>query len=627
MSKMKSKTPFLGINFLKNNFFRLFFGFLILPAAFFLASCSKKTDFAFNIPDFYASPVSQSSKQTGDGKIFCYNFLKAQSIAFSDFFDKNKDAALFVQLRGVKVSENDFFDLGFIYDEDSKTKNLSKRPVVSSKFYKKIDENGKSAFSSFALVFCVNKGQKLPLGFFIKTNSKSNSSFKIESAGIIRACIGHDFSSENPVFAFGPNGGRNSGTDDFSGGSLVFSSVNTNESVMPVFKIKFGGESEIKESEYKDSTSNDLESSKSVSESKDFKSSDSESKNSKSFKIAFGGENLSFRDNGGEIKVPAASLKAPFSAATFPDGEIPEVLMMIAGEKELLSFSSSSRNPLVPIKVDPGLIMGWSRNSWRGNDYELFEWDRFPGILIMDISTYAVQDDFLRRIAFFVEKAGYKGRLLTDDFLKDKHGYNAHDYRAESLAEFFEKVRTENFPINSREKLLREILIKNGVLIEEPDGKISAGKGAVISISQESPSYLRTTFIAHEGWHGIYFADEEFRNAVAAIYYTLETQDSETLAYLKKYFQVTPTLNYDVNDSYLMQNEFMAYMLQRPLSATEKYFVDMASRYHSQKWAKKEADYIIETNAAGFVSAATLLDQYVSGRWNLNAGRVWLISR
>ena len=87
MSKMKSKTPFLGINFLKNNFFKLFFGFLILPAVFSLASCSKKTDFAFNIPDFYASPVFQSSKQTGDGKVFCYNFSKAQSIAFSDFFD------------------------------------------------------------------------------------------------------------------------------------------------------------------------------------------------------------------------------------------------------------------------------------------------------------------------------------------------------------------------------------------------------------------------------------------------------------------------------------------------------------------------------------------------------------
>lgn len=620
MSKMKSKMSVLKINFLKNIFPRLFYGFLILPAAFSLASCSKKTDFVLNIPDFYASPLSQSSRQTGDGKIFCYDFSKAQSLAFSNFFDRNKDAALFVQLRGVKADENDFFDLGFVYDEDSDAKNLSKRPVVSSKFYRKTDENGKSNFSSFALVFCVNKSQKLPAGFFIKSNSK-NSSFKIESAGIIRACIGHDFSSENPVFAFGPNGGFNNGTDDFSGGSLVFSSVNTNESVMPVFKIKFGEET-VLESQDSSFKSSGLKDSESLASKSQITNSVSESK-----RIAFGGENLSFRSNGGEIKVPAASLKAPFSLAAFPDGEIPEVLMMIAGEKELLSFSSSSRNPLVPIKVDPGLIMGWPRNSWRGNDYELFEWDRFPGILIMDISTYAVQDDFLRRIAFFVEKAGYKGRLLTDDFLKDKHGYNAHDYRAESLAEFFEKVRTENFPINSREKLLREILIKNGILIEEMDGKISAGKGAVISISQESPLYLRTTFIAHEGWHGIYFADEEFRNAVAAIYYTLETQDSETLAYLKRYFQVTPTLNYDVNDTYLMQNEFMAYMLQRPLSATEKYFVDMASRYHSQKWAKKEADYIIETKAAGFVSAATLLDQYVSGRWNLNAGRVWLISR
>ncbi len=595
----------------KNNFFSFFSVFLIFQTAFLFASCSKKSDFVFNIPDFYAFELSQTSKNTNGGKIRCYKFSKEQNIAFSKFFDKSKDAALFVQLRGVKADENEFFDLGFIYDADLDVKNLSKRPVVSSRFYRKNGENGKPEFSSFALAFCVNKGQRLPSGFFIK----SASSFKIESAGIIRACIGHDFSSERPVFAFGPNGGRNNGSDDFSGGSLVFSSVNTNESIMPFFKIMFSVTSKVTNSEVTNS------------ESYDSKSDGLSSLKIDRFKIAFGGETLSFIDGGGEIKVPASSLKAPFSIATFPDGDCPKVLMMIAGDKELLNFSSASRNPLSPIKVDPGLIMNWPRNSWRGNDYELFEWDRFPGILIMDISTYAVQDDFFRRIAFFVEKAGYKGKLLSDDFLKDKHGYNAHDYRAESLAEFFEKVRTENFPINSREKLLREILIKNGVLIKNADGKISAGRGAVISISQESPAYLRTTFIAHEGWHGIYFVDEEFRNAVAAVYYTLESQDPETLAYLKRYFQVTPTLNYDVNDNYLMQNEFMAYMLQRPLSATEKYFVDMASRSHSQKWAKKEADYVIETKAAGFVSAATLLDQYVSGRWNLNAGRVWLITR
>jgi hypothetical protein len=151
-----------------------------------------------------------------------------------------------------------------------------------------------------------------------------------------------------------------------------------------------------------------------------------------------------------------------------------------------------------------------------------------------------------------------------------------------------------------------------------------AGSGGVISISQESPDYLRTTFIAHEGWHGIFFIDEEFRNTVASIYYTI---DPQTLAYLRRYFQVTPSLNYDVNDDYLMKNEFMAYMLQRPLAVTASYFVDMAKREHSQQLAKREADYIIETGASGFEGAARLLDEYVSDRWNLDAGRVWLISR
>ena len=82
-----------------------------------------------------------------------------------------------------------------------------------------------------------------------------------------------------------------------------------------------------------------------------------------------------------------------------------------------------------------------------------------------------------------------------------------------------------------------------------------------------------------------------------------------------------------MNDDYLMKNEFMAYLLQRPVSQTATYFVDMAKREHSQQLAKREADYIIGTGGAGFEGAARLLDEYVADRWNLNAGRVWLITR
>ncbi|MCR4823588.1 MAG: hypothetical protein K5873_12030 [Treponema sp.] len=544
--------------------------------SFLLSSCQHKSAFLFDIPNFLPGEVMEDS--SGDSSYF--SFTMDQKGAVANFFEKNGDAALLVNLTPLKIKgEGALSDLsfGFFYSENPKSEEINSLPVVT-------DNLSKYGNSSFALAFCFEKDRKIPQGFFIKSQSK----VKVNSASLSRAFVGHDFSGEIPVFAFAPNGGSNNGSDDFRGASLAFSSINSREALMPVITIKF------RESEGTQ-------------------------------KLAFGGEVLYIRRNDKSVEIPTASLKSPFSVLTYPDEtEYPQSVLLTASDPSLLTFVSGQKNVLKPIKVDPGLIMKWPIKNWRGNDYELFEWDRFPGILFFDISTYSVQDDFFRRLAFFVEKAGFKGRLLSDQELNGKHGYNAHDYKAEDLARFFEKARVDSFPLNEKELLLKEILSYNGLIKISAGGEVTAGSGAVISISQESPSYLRTTFIAHEGWHGIFFIDEEFRNTVASIYYTI---DPQTLAYLRRYFQVTPSLNYDVNDDYLMKNEFMAYMLQRPLSQTASYFVDMAKRPHSQQLAKSEADYIISTQGAGFESAATLLSEYVGDRWNLSAGRVWLISR
>ena len=546
---------------------------LILIFSQFVA-CARKSDFVLDVPDFYPAQVMESSSN----KVRYFSFTADQYGAIENFFSSRGDSALLVQLTPLKVAEgDDSLSFGFFYGSDSLSAEIQSVPVVMD-YVKKY--NG----APFSIAFCFDKSRNVPRGFFIKSAAK----LRVDSAQICRAFIGHDFSGNVPVFAFAPNGGTNNGSDDFRGASLTFNSVNSREGLMPTITVKF----------------------------KDIKGSQ---------KLAFGGEVLYIRRNEKPVEIPTASLKSPFSVVTYPDEEeYPQSLLLAASDKNLLTFASGQKNVLVPIEVDPGLIMKWPRNNWRGNDYELFEWDRFPGVLFFDISTYSVQDDFFRRLAFFVEKAGYKGRLLSDAELKGKHGYNAHDYKADDLARFFEKARVESFPLNEKELLLREILAFNGIIKIASDGEVMAGSGAVISISQESPSYLRTTFIAHEGWHGIFFIDEEFRNTVASIYYTI---DPKTLAYLRRYFQVTPSLNYDVRDDYLMKNEFMAYMLQRPLSYTASYFVDMAKREHSQQLAKAEADYIINTAGSGFESAATLLDEYVSDRWNLNAGRVWMITR
>ncbi|MBQ9206467.1 MAG: hypothetical protein IJ158_07095 [Treponema sp.] len=559
-------------------FFKKSFFLFSLISLFLLSACASKSAFLLDIPDFYPSEVIASSSE---GVRF-FSFTADQKAAIENFVEKNGDAALMVQYTPIKVKTSDVdqnasLSFGFFYTTDSKTAEIQNLPVVTETLQK---YDG----ASFALSFCFEKNKKIPQGFFVKTASK----VRIDSAQILRAFIGHDFSGEVPVFAFGPNGGTNNGTDDFSGASLAFNSINSREGLMPTITIKFR-------------------------------------ETNGSQKIALGGEVLYIRRNEMPVEIPTAALKSPFSVVTYPDeAQYPQSVLLMSSNAKLITFSSSQKNVLVPIKVDPGLIIKWPRNNWRGNDYELFEWDRFQGVLFFDVSTYAIQDDFFRRLAFFVEKAGYKGRLLSDSELKGKHGYNAHDYKADDLARFFEKARIEQFPLNEKELLLKEILAYNGVIQILSNGEVVAGSGAVISISQESPVYLRTTFIAHEGWHGIFFIDEDFRNTVASLYYTI---DPDTLAYLRRYFQVTPTLNYDVNDDYLMKNEFMAYLLQRPVSQTAQYFVDMAKRDHSQQLAKRQADYIISTGGAGFEGAARLLDEYVSDRWNLNAGRVWLITR
>ena len=81
-------------------------------------------------------------------------------------------------------------------------------------------------------------------------------------------------------------------------------------------------------------------------------------------------------------------------------------------------------------------VLLYDPEHWRQPDYELFSWTRFPGILIMDTASYAVQSRFFKRLAFYVEKRGYRGRLIPEEEFAGLHGFNAHDYRAEDLARF-----------------------------------------------------------------------------------------------------------------------------------------------------------------------------------------------
>ncbi|HNQ98238.1 MAG TPA: hypothetical protein PKH81_09130, partial [Treponemataceae bacterium] len=232
-----------------------------------------------------------------------------------------------------------------------------------------------------------------------------------------------------------------------------------------------------------------------------------------------------------------------------------------------------------------------------------------------------IQDLYFKRLAFFVEKAGYRGTLVSDSDMQGKHGFNAHDYRAESLAQFFEKARRENFQLNREELELRDILLAEGIIQNGSDG-YTEGSGAVLSLSRQSAEYLRYLFLTHECFHGLYFTDPDFRSQVSQIYHAT---DERARIFLQTYFSLMDSLSYDLDDEYLMENEFMAYLLQQPVDKVGDYFTGVISeRFLRYGGESEQVDYIKESDAIDFIEAATELEAYVFRRWGLAAGRAGL---
>lgn len=498
----------------------------------------------------------------------------------------------------VMASEKLFY-FGFLTADEFSSKGkfepVSKRVLSGCDLRSFIrPEKGLSFFDNgFALEKNL-KDEQLPEGFVIY----SSYPVKIVDFLVQEAKVGFDYTKGIPFFGVSSNGGSfggNVSVFDFSGCTTVFPVENTRYTVMP--KIEMG-----------------------FFPSKDYGTMEEQLYVS----VKAGVDNLRIlrTKDVSECVVQASTLNTPFSLYELNEnGNLISKILMTPNDSSLAP--SESGKVLMPLKTDPGLILTSRQANWRNKDYEVYEWNRFPGLLFFDTADYGVQSDFFTRLAFFAEKTGYKGRILSDEELGDMHGYNAHDYSAESLASFFTKAERSGVKLNEKELILKDILLKNQIII--PDNyTYKAGSGAVISISRESQNWLRQNFVAHEAWHGIFFTNEDFRNAVAAVYYTV---DGTTMAFLKGFWASQSSLGYDQSDEYLMHNEFMAYLMQQPLSQIAKYFVHCAERGSVMTYQKELCQWVISNGGITFEDAGRVLNSYAFDNWGLAAGRVSLILR
>lgn len=537
-----------------------------------------------------------------------YRFSEDEKKLFADYYHGVGAVSVSVRIGVKNVSDKKFnsateseklFYFGFLNSEDFTSKGKfvpQAKRVLSGCDLRSFIKNGKG-LSFFDNGFALEKNLKdeqLPEGFVIY----SSYPVRVVDFLVQQAKVGFDYTKGIPYFGVSSNGGSFGGNIsmfDFSGCSTVFSVENTRYTVMP--KIEMG-----------------------FFPSQDYGSFD----NQLSVVVKAGIDKLTFLRTKGvsDCLIQTSTLNTPFSLYELSEnGHLVSKMIMTPNDMELASGENGK--VIVPLKTDPGLILTSKQGNWRHKDYEIYEWDRFPGSLFFDTADYKVQSDFFRRLAFFVEKTGYRGRILTDEELGDMHGYNAHDYSAESLAAFFTKAEQTKVQLTEKELILKDILLRNQIII--PDNySYKAGSGAVISISRESALWLRQNFVAHEAWHGIFFTNEAFRNTVSAVYYTV---DNNTMAFMKGFWASQPGLGYDQSDEFLMHNEFMAYLMQQPLNQIAKYFVHCAERGSVMAYQKELCQWVCNNGGITFEDAGMVLNSYAFDNWGLAAGRVSLILR
>lgn len=540
-----------------------------------------------------------------------FRFTDAQQKQLTEFYEKNGTCSISVSAVVPAVSSRRYSSLmekelpfyyGFLYasDFDKKGKFTAelKERTLSGTDLRQFVRQKTDGFASFDIGFALEKNlsvEALPAGLVIYASVP----LKVTLVKAVSARVGFDYTQAVPYYGVPANGGAfgSASAVDFSGCSMVFPVQNSRYSVMPEIELAFFPEEKTALDE------NEL---------------------SDRLKLNAGGEVLTvYRAHGVEsVTIQTASLRFPFSRFEIHEnaGAVSK-LIMTSNPSRLVPEKSGE--VLYPLRTDPGLLLGSKTASWRTPDYELYEWDRFSGILFFDTKNYDVQDDFFRRLAFYVEKIGYKGKILTDSELGDMHGYNAHDYSAESLASFFSAAERSGAQLNEKELLLCRILLANGLIERSEDGYRPLG-GAIISISQDSAAWLRKSLCAHEIWHGLFFTDEDFRTMTAAVYYTI---DEKSLDFIRGYWASQPGLGYDQSDIYLMHNEFMAYIMQQPLNSVASYFVHVANRGSVMKAMPDLCAYVRDTKGITFEDAAGIFDSYAADRWGLRCGRVSLVVR
>jgi hypothetical protein len=247
-------------------------------------------------------------------------------------------------------------------------------------------------------------------------------------------------------------------------------------------------------------------------------------------------------------------------------------LLLVGADAHAGGLPSGAETIADPIPAGLDQVVTAPIASWRSPRLEVYRWDRFPDIIVIDTVDFHLQDRMFTRLAYFVEKKGFRGKLLTNARLAGRHGWNAHDYGPDGLASFFNAASERSFPLNPEEKALESLALREGILLADGE-RVLPGRGGVLSISRSSSAIERRYLLTHESFHGIFFTSAAYRDLCFRLWDSLAPEERQF------YRSFLDSLGYGSDDGFLLVNEFQAYLMQQPLEYALSYFERFLDRF------------------------------------------------
>jgi len=269
-------------------------------------------------------------------------------------------------------------------------------------------------------------------------------------------------------------------------------------------------------------------------------------------------------------------------------------------------FAHSEVRRMDPVLVNNG-IHSWqlsfrknlesfnSKEAQSGNAgyMECAEMVELPGAFICQGDKPKIDRSFGRASSYIESKGSSEKRTVVkkDDptFRKQMKEIEAHDLLGSDLLEFHDQVNKicaetgddQLCPSDDEKELFDQLIVPLSQDVK---------KFVVLAFSEKPGSKATATILGHELLHAQYFLQDSFREIVDQFW------EEQITAKDKAYFSKKLEPDYDIHNSFLLKNEFQAYLLEP--AAFSSCFYQILDKPRGKTYRRNLIEALIHGNVA-----------------------------